>query len=174
MATPASRDPFAKPGEVGNRWISFGNDGQIPAAYMANVKAAIEIAYRLKDKPQFPTIFTDTVSKLSGQSLTAWAYIEALDKMVINLAETSRNPKIKKELADDAEAHRRDSNYKSPGALSLVNGKDVWLREFLLRQGQKAIVGALIHEAAHLVGAPTNPLAEIALDRIHNAAGYGR
>jgi hypothetical protein len=114
------------------------------------------------------------VSKLSGQTLTTWAYIEALDKMVVNLADTSTNPKIKKELAEDADALRRDKNYKSPGALSIVNGKDVWLRDFQLAKGQKAIVGALIHEAAHLVGAPTNYLAEIALDKIHNAAGYSR
>jgi hypothetical protein len=168
------RDPFAAPGTPGNRWIQYGGDAPIPAKFRATVDQAIDLAYKLNNKPQFRETFRDTVSKLVGKDLEPLLYLNALDKMVIHWAEGSKNNDIRKNLEDEAKASKQDPSFQFSPAFSIVNGRDIWLREFQLQKGVRAVVGSLIHEAAHLAGAPNNPLAEIALDRIHNAAGYPR
>jgi hypothetical protein len=58
---------------------------------------------------------------------------------------------------------------------SEVNGHDIWLRKNLLKTGgPEAIASAIMHEAAHLAGAPGELLAEIAIERLHQASGYPR
>ena len=171
-ATPSRpiRDPFARPGQPGNRGLRYGSDGSIPAPYRASLDQAVDLAYRLNDKPSFASLFARTVSGLTGTRLGDDAYLAALDKAVVHLAETSRNQRIREELRRDAEAVARDPRYSPPPAFSIVGGRDVWLREAQLRKGPKAIAGSLLHEAAHLAGAPANPLAEVALEALHNAS----
>jgi hypothetical protein len=49
------------------------------------------------------------------------------------------------------------------------------LRGFLLKKGDsKEIAGALMHEPAHLAGAPGDILAEIALEKLGEVSGYRR
>jgi hypothetical protein len=175
MGEGTSRDPFAPPGYPGNRGIGYGEDGTIPAKYREAVEKAIRLVYQLAFNPAFEKAFNETVSKLTNQLLRGNAYLDALDKMIINYAETSRNPKAVAELKDDAISRARDKIYQSPPAFSIISGRDVWLRGFLLKKGDpKEIAGALMHEAAHLAGAPGDFLAEIALEKLGEVSGYRR
>ncbi len=169
----ALRDPFARPGMPGNRGIRYESDDSIPTKYRSKVDKAIELAYRLAFQPHFNEVFRKTVSTLSGKELPRDVYFRSLEKMVIHYAETSKDARLLEALRKDEEARKSDSNYKLPPAYSTINGEDVWLREFQLQKKPKAIAGSIMHEAAHLAGAPTDLLAEIALESIHNA-GYAR
>jgi hypothetical protein len=169
------RDPFAPPGYPGNRGIRYGKDGPIPTRYCAAVEKAIRLTYQLAFKPAFEQAFNKTVSILANKPASKDAFLDAMNKMVIHHAETSTNPIAVKELKEDAVSLASDKNYQSPPAFSVINGRDVWLREFLLKQGNpKRIAGALMHEAAHLAGAPGDLLAEIALEKLGEVSGYRR
>ncbi len=124
---------------------------------------------------EFEKIFNDTVSKLTNKPVSKNAYYDALDKMIIHHAETAKNPNAVKELKEDQISRAISKQYKSPPAFSIINGRDVWLRTFVLKKGdRKPLTGALMHEAAHLAGAPGDLLAEIALERIGEISGYRR
>ena len=93
--------------------------------------------------------------------------------MVINLAEGTQNIDIRIRLEDETRIRQKDP-FRLTLAFSIVNSRNVWLREFQLQKGVSAVVGSLIHEAARLAGAPNDYLADYALDIIHHAAGYPR
>lgn len=170
----ALRDPFAELGQIGNRQIQYGSDGKIPAKYQSKVEEAIILVYKLALNEKFINVFRTTVSKLIGKELTKDAYLDALDKMVINLADTSANPKVRKFLIDEAEAIKKDRTYQLIPAITVpVGGRNVYFREFQLKKAPIVIAGSLMHEATHVAGAPANDLAEIALEAIHNI-GYPR
>jgi hypothetical protein len=135
---------------------------------------AIEIAWKLDEDPKFIEVFRNTIAKLTNSQPGPDLYSKALNKMIINLAESSRDPRIVKELKEDAEGKKRDRLYQSAPAYSFMNSANIWIREFSLAKGSRAIAANIIHEGAHLVGAPGNILAEIAIDGIHNAAGLPR
>jgi hypothetical protein len=94
--------------------------------------------------------------------------------MTINHADTAKDPRIIQELAKDSKALTTDPNYKSAPALSFRDGRVIWFRTFNLAKGARAIAASIIHEGSHLVGAPTDFLAEMALDAIHNASNLPR
>jgi hypothetical protein len=153
---------------------NLGTDAAIPGKYRNSVMQAIEIAWKLDEDPKFVEVFRATVAGLTNSQPGPDLYSQALNKMIINLAEGSRDNRIIKELKDDAEAKKRDKLYQSAPAFSFMNSASIWIRDFSLAKGSKAIAANIIHEGAHLVGAPGNILAEVALDAIHNAAGLPR
>lgn len=153
---------------------TLGRDGVIPAKYQAAVRKAIEIAWRLGTNPAFVEAFRDTVSKLRGQAASEDIYASALNKMVINRAETTKNSRIAAELKEDMAAMKKDRTYQQAPAYSVVGGTDIWICEWQLAKGDRAIAGSIIHEAAHLAGARNDLFAEMAIDRIHQAAGIPR
>jgi hypothetical protein len=169
----SDRDPFAAPGMPGNRSLRYGADGPVPALFRPRVDIAIDLAYRLQFKEGFSEVFRHTISKLIEKELPATVYLDSLDKMVVNQAETSTNLQALKEVREESEAQRTVPGYQSAPAFSTVNGTDIWLRSFLLERSVMAIASALMHEAAHLAGAPAHMLAEFCLEAIHNA-GYPR
>jgi hypothetical protein len=63
------------------------------------------------------------VSTLADRPLTKGAYLDALDKMILHDAETSKDPRAVKELKDDARARAADKLYQSPAAFSIISGK---------------------------------------------------
>src|ERR1700694_4466932 len=99
-----SRDPFAPPGYPENRGIRYGENGVIPAQYRSAIEKAIRLAYQLGFNSAFEKAFSETVSTLADRPLTKGAYLNALDKMIIHDAETSKDPRAVKELKDDARA----------------------------------------------------------------------
>lgn len=123
--------------------------------------------------PKFAAVFASVVGGLTGKELTPLAAVDALDRMVINLAETSKHPKAVAFIAEEARALAEDPKFQQSPAASVPNGKLVWIRQAQLQQPAEVIAGTLLHEAAHLAGAPGNLLAEFALEAIHNA-GYPR
>ncbi len=151
-----------------------GKNGEIPSKYQSALTRAIDMAWKLDANPKFVEVFRSTVNKLAGSQSGPELYSSTLNKMVIHLAETSKDPRIVKELKEDAEARRTDKEYQSAPAYSFRYGTDIWIREFSLAKGEKAIAANIIHEAAHLAGAPSDLLAEIAIDAIHNEAGLPR
>lgn len=169
------RDPFAPPaGWPGNRGLLLGTDGPIPRQYRQTIEVAILTAYGLDSNPSFREAFRSTISELTNKNLDASIYYNTLEKMIINYAETSKNSKIQADILAETQSLQDDPLFELSPAFSEVNGTNVWLREFQLQKGERAVVGSLIHEAAHLAGAPGGMLAEVAIDIIHNSAGYPR
>ena len=152
----------------------LGSDGSIPAQFVSTVRQAIDIAWKLNDKPDFVETFRDTVSKLSGRTLPPDVYALTLDKMVINLAETSHDVRIAKAITDEAPDIKMGALSGPSPAFSFTDGTNIWIRKFSLEQGVRAVVANIFHEGAHLAGAPGNQLAEFALDVIHKKAGFPR
>ena len=170
----AFRDPFAKLGQLDNRGIQYGSDGRIPTKYQSKAEKAIELAYQLVFNEEFVEVFRKTISKLIGKDLPRDVYLDTLDRIIIHLAETSSDTQVKKFLIGEEEAIKKNSTYQMAPAFTIpVGGRNVYLREFQLRKDSKVIAGSLIHEAAHVAGAPANFLAEIALEAIHKI-GYPR
>jgi hypothetical protein len=94
--------------------------------------------------------------------------------MVINLADTSREVRLAKAMADEVGDVRAGALGGPTPAFSFKDGTSIWIRKFSLDQGVRAIVSNIIHEGAHLAGAPGNLVAEVALDVIHRKAGFPR
>jgi len=157
-----------------------GTDGPIPKdEYLVILSLASTKAWALNEKSSFIQVFRETVAKFSGKDVPPTIYADSLNKMVINLAETSRDPLVIAFVKSEDEAKTKDPSHKRVPAMSKVNGSNIWIREFsfaesLRAKDAKQQVANIIHEAAHLAGAPDTPLFEYALDRIHDAAGYPR
>lgn len=165
-----------------NEWIlgakvTYGSDGPIPKACRSKIEQGISLAYNLSSNQRFIEVFQETVSKLSGKVIPKDAYLRALDKMIIHHAESSKNDNVQRDIKDDDATHRLDPNYKLPHAYAKVNGRDVWLRDFVLQNcdpNPELIAGIIIHEAAHLAGAPVDDLAELALKSLDKVSGFPR
>ncbi len=151
----------------------LGRDGVIPTKYQSAVRIAIEIAWRLDTNPAFVEAFHRTVSKLCSQS-SEDSYATALNKMIINYAETTKNPKIATVFKQDVASIKQDPTYQRPPAYSIVGGENIWICEWQLAKGSRAIAGSILHEAVHLAGVPGDFIAEMAIDVIHQAAGIPR
>src|SRR5262249_53325995 len=153
------RDPFAPPGAPGNRWARYGSDGRIPDALRPRLDEALGLAYDKAREPAFQDVFARTVGLLAGRALASDACLEALDKAILNLADTAEDPRARGELDREREAIRIDPAYQPPPAFSIVGGASVWIKERQLRRPSTVLAGTLLHEAAHLAGAPANMLA---------------
>jgi hypothetical protein len=152
----------------------LGQDGVIPGKHQAAVCRAIEIAWTLGTNPAFVEIFRDTVVRMTGRSLGSDVYAVALNKMVINCADTSANARVIRELKADAQARKSDPDYQPPLAFSDIDGACIWIRQSELEKGDRVLAGIIVHEAAHLVGMPTHAFAEAIIGRVHVAAGLPR
>jgi hypothetical protein len=152
----------------------LGNDGTIPAHEQSLVKQAMDKAWDLNKDARFVEIFRDTVSKLSGATLSGDAYARALNRMVINLADSSRDLRVQRGIADEAIDIRSHALSGPAPAMSFRGEPNIWIRSFALSKGVRQISSYIIHEAAHVAGAPGDPVAEFALDVIHRAAGLPR
>jgi hypothetical protein len=167
---PPPRDPFAPPGAPGNRWARFGTDGRIPDGYRPRLNEALGLAYAEAAKPAFQQVFNRTVGAFTGKSLGPDACRDALDAMILHLAETATDPRAVRELEQDRASAAHDPLYQAPPAFSIVSGRDVWIVEAQLSRPASVLAGTLLHESAHLAGAPSHVLAEIALEAIHRAS----
>jgi len=174
MAT-SQRDPFAPLGTRGNRTARFGSNAPVPATYKPLVERALFLAYQLALDRLFNETFETALKQLNVASAAKDAYLVALEGMVIHLADSSTHARAIKANQDDAIAAKQDKRFQAPGAFSIVGGRDVWLRESLLkRNSERLVAGALMHEAAHLAGAPGDLLAEMGLEQLGNVSGYVR
>jgi len=152
----------------------FGSNGTIPAHDQGVVRLAMDKAWHLNQDAEFVEAFRDTVAKLSGKKLTSDAYAEALNRMIINLADTSQEPRVKRGIADDAADVRSHAVSGPAPAMSFRGEPNIWIRSFAFPKGVRQITSCILHEAAHVAGAPGDPVAEFALDVIHRASGLPR
>jgi hypothetical protein len=166
------RDPFAQPGGPGNRWVRFGCDGEIPKKYKGKVEKAVRLAYALNNKKVFTDTFDKILSKVAKGK--ARSYLDALNAMTLNYAETSGNPIVKKEMKEALAAKKADSQYQIEGGFTIgITGK-VYIREFVLKDwSETEIAGLISHEAAHIGGAPPDILTELILAAL-DQYGYRR
>lgn len=170
--TRRGRDPFARPGVSGNRWMRFGCDGQLPDKYRSKVEKAVRLAYALNKKKKFIQKFDKIVTKLSkgkGRS-----YLDALDAITLNLADTSTDPVVKEEMKDALVAKKQDPSYQIEGGFTIGTTGRVFIRDFALKNwNETQIAGLISHEAAHVAGVPGDMFAELILAALAQY-GYSR
>lgn len=172
-ATRQGRDPFARQGVSGNRWIRYGCDGLVPGKYKKKLESAVKLAYDLNNKADFVQKYNELVKKTAsvlGQSANkkTLSYLDALDKVIINFAETSADPLVKKEIKETAEAKKRDPTYLVAGGFTIGRTGRVFLREFALANWtDKQLAGLVMHESCHVAGAPNDMLTEITLSTLY-------
>ena len=164
--TQKGRDPFARPGIGGNRWIRYGCDGQIPRKYRKKIEKAAKLAYELNNKPAFVQKYNELVKKTAkGKTLS---YLDALDKIVLNLAETSSDPLAMKEVKDTLKDKKLDPTYEIAGGFTIGMTGRVFIREFALAGWtEKQLASLIMHESSHVAGAPGDGLTEIALSTLY-------
>ena len=166
------RNPFARPGVSGNRWIKFGCDGQIPAKYLGKVQKAVTFAYELNNRKMFRQNFEAVVKQLAKGKTRS--YLDALDTITINLADTSTDSIVKKEMKDALEAKKQDPTYQIEGGFTIGTTGRVFIREFALANwSEMEIAGLISHEATHVAGAPGDLISELVL-AILDKYGYRR
>lgn len=152
----------------------LGHNGSVAARYESLLYAGINGAWRLNDRPQFVEAFRRVVSTLSGVQHPTTIYAETLSRMVINLADTTTEPRVKKGILDETRDIGAGGLSGAAPSYSFRNEPNMWIRESALRKGMVQITSCIFHEAAHVAGARGDILAEIALEVLHNAAGIPR
>ena len=166
------RDPFARPGMPGNRWLQFGCDGAFPGKLQAKLEKAVDLAYQLGNKKPF----TDNFDKLVAAATKGKtrSYLDALNAMTLNLAEGSSDKTVQQEVKDALEAKRQDSNYQIEGGFTIGTSGQVYLREFAIKGWtERQIAGLISHEATHVAGAPGDLVTELLLASL-DSFGYPR
>jgi len=170
--TRRGRDPFAPPGTAGNRWIKYGCDGAIPSKYKAKLQKAVSLAYALKNKKAFVEAFDKIVRKLTAGK--GMSFLDAIDSTTLNLAETSKDPAVQKEIADAERAAAADPRFQTESGFTKMRKGNVYIREFALHgHNEKQLAALIVHECAHVAGVPGHGLAEIALLAL-DQKGYRR
>jgi hypothetical protein len=166
------RDPFARPGMPGNRWMQLGCDGAFPTDLQKKLERAVDLAYQLGHRKTFVENFDKILAKTAkGQPKS---YLDSLNAMTLNFAEGSSDPTVQKELKEALEAKRQDPKYQIEGGFTLVATGAVYLREFALKGwSEQEIAGLISHEATHVAGAPGDLITEIVLAGL-DAFGYAR
>jgi hypothetical protein len=173
------RDPFAQPGQPGNRWLRYGCDGPIPEKYHQKLQRAVHLLYELNSKPRFVKLFQETVSVVTGRPVSPSVFVDSLDRMVLNLADTSTNPVVQQFREENAQAEMQGTGYRRSRAYVMPYGSDVWVLEVLFEKGSdKTIAAALSHEAAPIAGIPSDVFHEGLLspriDLVLSEYGYSR
>ena len=171
--TRPGRDPFARPGLSGNRWIKYGCDGEIPSKYKKKLENAAKLAYALNNRPVFVNKFNELVTSTAremrkGTNTKILSYLDALDKIVLNLAETSNDPLAKKEVKESIRDRKQDPTYEIAGGFTIGMTGRVYIREFTLAHWtEKQLASLIMHESCHVAGAPSDMLTEIVLSALY-------
>ena len=146
--------------------MTFGCDGAIPKPYRSKITKAAELAYSLTNKVAFISDFNDAVSKLASDSKMSFS--DALDKIELNHAESSRNPIVQKEVKSSLEAKRKDRTYQIEGGFTILGTGSVFIRDFAMKEWKEIYLASLIcHEAAHVAGIPGGIVEELYLTKLY-------
>jgi len=152
----------------------LGQNGDIPPELRAKLRTAIDSAWRLNDNPQFVETFRDVVSTLSGTPKPISVYAETLNRSVIHLLDTTRDVRVRRGLADERQDVRDRAVSGVAPSYSFRLEPNIWIRRSAFDKGTRQLTSCILHEAAHVAGARGDLIAEIALDKLHNAAGLPR
>lgn len=154
----------------------LGHDGAIPARYLVTLSHAIDRAWALNTKPGFVYTFNDVVNKLTFGKvpISPTLYSDTLNRMIVNLLDTSRDQRVARGLAKEAVDIAQHALSGRAPAVSFQYEPNIWIRSSAFDAGTEQVTSCVFHEAAHVAGARGEQTAEVALDVLHQAAGIPR
>ena len=82
--------------------------------------------------------------------LSQQKYLDALNRMVVHLAGTSKNTLVAKSVQAES----------TTAGFTLIGGNDVYIRAFAIQEGRDALASLLLHELFHVAGVPAKPIDE--------------
>lgn len=134
--------------------IQFGADGAIPEKYLDKLDEAITLAYKLNTKKEFLQVFNKVMHDFVEKTGTfnPLSYRQALDSVVLNLADTSNNPTVQKEINRAFDAASKDAEYEIEPAFILPNGNIYIYKWALKKLSPRQLAGLIVHEVAHYAG----------------------
>jgi hypothetical protein len=146
--------------------VTFGADGPIPTGDQKAVQQAFDLAYSTAASPTFAVRFGEfkqRMGKAGGSAnmpgladLSQQKYLEALARMTIHLADSTKNPLVQKWVREESE-----SGEKLPIAgFTPIGGNSVYLRGFAIRESRDALASLILHESVHVAGLPNKPINE--------------
>jgi hypothetical protein len=145
--------------------VQFGSDGPIPVGDQKAVQLAFDLAYATAASPLFAARLGQFKKKMSNQGgadlpgladLSQQKYLDALSRMRIHLADTTKNAEVKKYMQEESQ-----SKEKLPVAgFTPVGGDDAYIRAFIIKEGREALASIILHESVHVAGLPTKPINE--------------
>jgi hypothetical protein len=146
--------------------VTFGTDGPIPTGDQKAVQQAFDLAYATAASPTFAARFGEfkqRVGKAASTNMPGLAdlsqqkYLQALARMTIHLADTTKNPLVRTWVREEGQ-----SGEKLPIAgFTPIGGNNVYLRGFAIREGRDALASLILHESVHVAGLPSKPINEI-------------
>jgi hypothetical protein len=153
---------------------NLGHDGEIPGPLRAKLRAAIDAAWKLNEDARFVETFRDVVTKLSGDPKPNSIYADSLNRTVIHLLDSSRDPRLKDGLAQERQDIKDRAVSGAAPSYSFRNEPNIWIRRSAFDKGTRQLTACIFHEVAHVAGARGDAIAEMALDKLHNSAGIPR
>jgi hypothetical protein len=145
--------------------VTFGADGPIPTGDQKAVQQAFDLAYSTAASPTFAVRFGEFKQRMgkAGSAnmpgladLSQQKYLEALARMTIHLADTTKNPLVQKWTREESQ-----SGEKLPIAgFTPIGGNSVYLRGFAIRESRDALASLILHESVHVAGLPNKPINE--------------
>jgi len=156
------------------RGPQLGNDGAIPLALRTKLRTAMDAAWRLNSDPRFVETFRAVVSTLSGTEQPITVSADTLNRSVIHLLDTARDPRVKKGLAFERRDVRENAVSGLAPSYSFRLEPNIWIRRSAFDKGAHQLTACIFHEAAHVAGARGDPLAELGLEKLHVTAGLPR
>lgn len=94
-------------------------------------------------------------------------FFETLDRIVLHLADTSKDPKIQKKIKEPLSAGP-EMGFAFP------DQPNIWLTEYRLKQGPRKITNTIVHEAAHVAGVSGLLWFDVMIQAIEKASGFSR
>lgn len=145
--------------------VTFGGDGPIPSGDQKAVQQAFDLAYSTAASPTFAARFGEfkqRIGKAGSANMPGLAdlsqqkYLEALARMTIHLADTTKNPMVQGWMREE-----RQSGEKLPVAgFTPIGSNSVYLRGFAIRESRDALASLILHESVHVAGLPNKPINE--------------
>ena len=134
--------------------LTFGNDGLLSPDRQKKVLTAAKIAEGVANSPEFAKkwqSFTAGLSKAGVSPIPSIKeYQKALHDRVVHDMDTSTDTKIKELMVDEKTLPLE----RQTGAVTILNTRRTYMRQFAIDQGIDSIASLLLHESMHGAGIP--------------------
>ena len=153
------------PGVTGNRWMTFGANGAIPKQLRPKLEKACGLVYELRKRKKFLVSFEKI---LKTYKLDSKAFVDVLDGIEINLADTCTIREVREEVSSSKKIWKEVGKPTEGGftipIFSKAGQQMVFIYKFALRDwNSKFLAGLIMHEATHVAGAPVDDFSELYL-----------
>jgi len=157
--------------------VRFGDDGPVAESDRKMVQLAFDLAYGTAASPSFATRlgeFKGSMGKEGAENIAGLSalgqqkYLDALNRMVIHLADTSTNPLVVKSM----QVETGKSAGPPTAGFTPIGTNNVYIRAFAIKEGRDALASLILHESFHVAGVPARPINEF-LEYIMEAAVHG-